>query len=257
MNERVLHALDLGMLGDWDGAKRSLEDVDDPIVPRLTALLTDQQRRERERAEVQAIARHELGNAISIAQANMEALVDGVLEPTPERLAAIRDAMITCGHLLQDLKKQSRPARDNAIHIAIFDLCDLIASQVGLVGPIAQAKNVAIEYEPCRRGPGAIRHFRGDPDRVALIMRDVLLGAIRYTPPGGRVEVSCARPNGEVELSISTGHTRNGETLGFSLASKLLEVVGSQAAIHADHPHHTTFALHLPVLAVEPAARNS
>src|SRR5690348_12571812 len=63
VRERVLHALDLGMLGDWDGAKRSLENLDDPIVPRLTALLTDQQRRERERAEVQAVARHELGNA--------------------------------------------------------------------------------------------------------------------------------------------------------------------------------------------------
>jgi signal transduction histidine kinase len=245
------------MLGDWDAAKRSLEDVDDPIVPRLTALFTDQQRRERERAEVQAIARHELGNAISIAQANMEALVDGVLEPTPDRLASIRDAMIACGHLLQDLKKQSRPVRDNAVHIAVFDLCDLIASQVGLVGSIAQAKSVAVEFESCRRVAGAVREFRGDPDRVALIIRDVLLGAIRYTPPGGRIEISCARPNGEVELSISTGLTHNGETLGFSLASKLLEVIGSQAAIHAEHPHHTTFALRLPVLAVASTSVNS
>lgn len=249
MRERVLHALDLGMLGDWDGAKRSLENLDDPIVPRLTALLTDQQRREHERAEVQAIARHELGNAISIAQANMEALVDGVLEATPERLAGIRDAMITCGLLLEDLKKQYREHRDNHVRIAVFDICELIAAQVSLVTGIAESKNVHIRYEPCGLRLQTCGQYRGDPDRVALIVRDVLLGAVRYTPPAGVIDISCVRPNGEIELSISTGQAaRDGETLGFSLVSKLLDALGGQARIITEHPRSTTFVLHLPAI---------
>jgi len=97
MQERVLHALDLGMLGDWEGAKRSLEQFDDPLVSRLLALITDQQRLEKERAETLAVARHELGNALSIAQANVEAMLDGLLEATPDRLAGIRDALQSCG----------------------------------------------------------------------------------------------------------------------------------------------------------------
>lgn len=250
MRERVLHALDLGMLGDWDGAKRSLENLDDPIVPRLTALLTDQQRRERERAEVQAVARHELGNAISIAQANMEALVDGVLDPTPERLAGIRDAMITCGLLLEDLKKQSRPMRDNHVRIEIFDVCELISSQVDLVTGIAETKNVRVHYEPCALHLAACNQYRGDPDRVALIVRDVLLAAVRYTPPGGEIEISCIRPNGEIELSIAAGSSKNGETLGFSLASKLLEALGGKASILTEHPASTTFVLRLPAIPI-------
>lgn len=249
MRERVLHALDLGMLGDWDGAKRSLENLDDPIVPRLTALLTQQQRRERERAEVQAVARHELGNAISIAQANMEALVDGVLEPTPERLAGIRDAMITCGLLLEDLKKQSRAHRDNHVRIAVFDICDLIASQVSLVTSIAESKSVHIRYEPCGLRLESCTEYRGDPDRVALIVRDVLLGAVRYTPPNGLIDISCIRPNGEIELSISTAaQSHNSEAIGFSLASKLLDALGGQARIIAEHPRSTTFVLRLPAI---------
>ena len=248
MRERVLHALDLGMLGDWDGAKRSLEDLEDPIVPRLTALLTDQQRRERERAEMQAVVRHELGNAISIAQANMEALVDGVLEPTPERLAGIRDAMITCGMLLEDLKKQYRTPRDNHVRIAVFDICELISSQVSLISGIAESKNVHVRYEPCRLHLGACTQYRGDPDRVALIVRDALLASVRYTPPGGVIEISCVRPDGEIELAVSTAGERNGETLGFSLVSKLLESLGGQARILTEHPRTTTFVLHLPAI---------
>ncbi|HET9096073.1 MAG TPA: hypothetical protein VFN37_05400 [Candidatus Baltobacteraceae bacterium] len=248
MRERVLHALDLGMLGDWDGAKRSLEDLEDPIVPRLTALLTDQQRRERERAEMQAVVRHELGNAISIAQANMEALVDGVLEPTPERLAGIRDAMITCGMLLEDLKKQCRTPRDNHVRIAVFDICELISSQVSLVSGIAESKNVRVHYEPCRLHLETCTQYRGDPDRVALIVRDALLASVRYTPPGGAIDISCMRPDGEIELAVSTVGERNGETLGFSLVSKLLESLGGQARILTDHPRSTTFVLHLPAI---------
>lgn len=250
MRERVLHALDLGMLGDWDGAKRSLENLEDPIVPRLSALLTDQQRRERERAEMQAIARHELGNAISIAQANMEALVDGVLDPTPERLAGIRDAMIACGILLEDLKKQYRAPRDNHMRIAVFDLGKIIAAQVSLISSIAETKNVTIRYEPGSANREQCGHYRGDPDRIAFIVRDVLLGAVRYTPPGGIIEIGAVRPEVEIELTISNGVERNGETLGFSVSSKLLEAIGGQARILTEDPRTTTFVLHLPAIPV-------
>ncbi|HKU66240.1 MAG TPA: hypothetical protein VJP85_00535 [Candidatus Baltobacteraceae bacterium] len=250
MRERVLHALDLGMLGDWDGAKRSLEDVDDPIVPRLTALLTDQQRRERERAEMQAVARHELGNAISIAQANMEALVDGVLEPTQERLARIRDAMSACGALLENLRKRGRPIRDGRVRSAVFDLCELISSQIDLVSGIAQAKNVGVHFEGGGPHAEACADYRGDPDYVALAVRDVLLAAVRYAPPGGEIRIGSVRPNGEVDLCISTGFANDGETLGFSLSSKLLEALGGQTAIVTETPGSATFVLRLPAIPI-------
>jgi signal transduction histidine kinase len=247
MRERVLHALDLGMLGDWDGAKRSLETLDDPIVPRLTALFTDQQRRERERAEVQAVVRHELGNAISIAQATMEALVDGVLEPTSERLESIRDAMIACGVLLEDLKKECRTQRERHARNLLFDLGELIATQVSLVTGIAEAKNVRVRYEVAGLGPG---RYRGDPDRVALVVRDVLLAAIRYTPPQGIIELKCVRPTGGVELSIATGDGARGETPSFSLVTKLLDSIGVQTHVVTEQGRSTTFLLHLPAISL-------
>src|SRR5581483_2185803 len=104
MREHVLHALDLAMLGDWEGAKRRLLDVDDPIAPRLSALFTAQQILESERTEARALARHELGNAISIAQITVEGMMDGVLPATPERLENVRTALRAAAALLSDLK---------------------------------------------------------------------------------------------------------------------------------------------------------
>jgi signal transduction histidine kinase len=252
MRERVLHALDLGVLGDWDGAKRTLEDVDDPIVPRLTALLTEQQRREQERAELQAVARHELGNAISIAQANVEALVDGVLEPTSERLSQIRDAMVTCGMLLDDLKKQNRRLRNTHVRTDVFDVYDVITAQVNLLRRIAESKNVAIDYDAGKLRERAQGRYSGDPEHVALIMRDVLLGAVRYTPPGGRVTIEDLRPGGELTVSVAPNAAANGNgERGLALSSKFAEALDGHASVVMDGRENTTVLLLLPVAPVQ------
>jgi signal transduction histidine kinase len=246
MQQRLLHALDLGMLGDWDGAKRSLENLDDPLVARLAMFFTEQQRLQRQRADVQAVVRHELGNAIAIAQVNMEALVDGVLQPTPERLKSIRDAMIACGALLDDLKKEYRGERVTELRVAQFDMCDVIAAQIALVSGIAESKNVAVHNERCGRNLPACRQYTGDPERVALILRDILLGAVRYTPPGGSINIGCVQPDGEIELSVSADARQNGETLALSLGSKLLDSIGGHARVVAEHTDRTIFAVQLP-----------
>lgn len=44
--------------------------------------------------------RHDAGNALSAARASLEAIADGVLEPTPERLANIHRSLETARNLL-------------------------------------------------------------------------------------------------------------------------------------------------------------
>lgn len=47
--------------------------------------------------------RHEIGNALSIAQANLEGMLDGIVEPSLERLEGIRDALVTASQRLIEL----------------------------------------------------------------------------------------------------------------------------------------------------------
>ena len=44
-------------------------------------------------ARLDAPVRHEIENALAISQANIEAVFDGVMEPTPERLKHVQDAL--------------------------------------------------------------------------------------------------------------------------------------------------------------------
>ena len=45
--------------------------------------------------------RHELGNLLSIALANVEAMLDGIAPPTPERLESVADALRRACKLLK------------------------------------------------------------------------------------------------------------------------------------------------------------
>ncbi len=92
MHENILRALDLCTLKDWEGARRSLEGLSDPASCSLATLIKRQQQ-----------ARHELGNALSIAQVILEAMLDGVLEVTPERLRALLDSLHAAGNVARTL----------------------------------------------------------------------------------------------------------------------------------------------------------
>lgn len=234
MRQSVLHALDLGVLGDWEGAKRSLEHVHDPIVPRLLALFTEQQRRERQRAEAYAVARHRLGNSISIAQANIEALADGVLQPTGERLRAIRDALQTSGAMLDDLTAEQREGRPANRGSELLDVSEIIGAQVTLVASVAEEKNVRISRPVQCSGTAT---FAGDARAVARAIRHVLLSAVRYTPPGGAISVQWMREDAELLLTVS------GER--FSMLSKLVEAVGEHAYAISEGPAAATLAVTL------------
>jgi signal transduction histidine kinase len=247
VRERLLHALDLGMLGDWEAAKRTLENLDDPMVPRIMQLMTQQQRYERDRSEAQALARHELGNALSIAQANIEAMIDGVLEPSTDRLYGIRNALQTCGALLDDLKK-NYPARRQSDHrVDTFSICDLIETQIRLVSTIADSKNVSLSYGHDAHDRRCAE-YQGDPDQIGHIVRNTLMSAVRYTPPGGTIVVDYLDAHGEIQLSVR--HSQNGDSEGleFPPASKLLEALGSNARQTAESHASNTFVLKLPVL---------
>lgn len=248
MRERVLHALDLGMLGDWEGAKRSLENLEDPIVPRLTALMTEQQRRERDRAHAQALARHELGNALSIAQANVEAMIDGILQPTPERLTGIRDALQACGALLEDLKRELQPARASRADCDIFNLSELLAAQITFMANIAESKNVRLLYDGQTNGSAAAT-YRGDRERTAQLVRNLLLSAVRYTPPGGAISIDRLRPNGQIDFSVRNVPNGTSNDPGFSVVSKLLEALGDDARVTSLSPAENRFTIQLPAAA--------
>ncbi|HEY9085853.1 MAG TPA: hypothetical protein VIN40_07990 [Candidatus Tyrphobacter sp.] len=103
MNERVVRALDLAVEGNWQEAAELLGADGDPMATRLRSLLELQQYRVEKQSRALQGVRHEVGNMLTIAQANVEGMLDGVVEPTLERLEGIRDALQGASERLKEL----------------------------------------------------------------------------------------------------------------------------------------------------------
>ena len=80
--------------------------MDDALAIRLSSLFSNQQEFEYQSNRAQAVARHELGNLLSVAQANIEGMIDGILAPTPERLKAVHEALRSAAGFLEEMKRR-------------------------------------------------------------------------------------------------------------------------------------------------------
>lgn len=267
-HETILHALDLATIEQWEEAKSLLEPLVDPIAGRLFLLVSEAERKERARKRGISLMRHEIGNALSIAQANVEGMMDGVLDVTRSRFEGIHEALVTAGTLLDDMKRAPAEAPVPPVRIQRFNICALISAQYATIAGLASSKNVSVRYDPCGMNHAECRDFAGDPVRVAQVLRNVLINAVRYSRPGGAIELHCDKPGAHLALTVRDsgpgiapdeaarvfdegyrGKNASGEGsgIGLNVVANLLRALGGDARVVNEERHGATFMLTLPV----------
>jgi len=70
-------------------------EIDESLARQMQAAFEALQLRERERASAMSKARHDIGNALAIAQASLEAMLDGVAPITDARLNRLQQILST------------------------------------------------------------------------------------------------------------------------------------------------------------------
>jgi signal transduction histidine kinase len=102
--------------------------------------------------------------------------------------------------LIEDLLDMSRiTAGKVRLDVQVVELSDLIETSVETVRPTAEAKGIqlAVVLDPCA---GAVS---GDPGRLQQIIWNLLSNAIKFTPKHGQVQVTLARVDSHIEISVS------------------------------------------------------
>jgi CheY-like chemotaxis protein len=149
----------------------------------------------------------------------------------------------------------------------------VIKEAIEVVQPSVEAKNIALNlfFDP------DIKKINGDRDRLKQVFWNVLSNAVKFTPPGGRIDVSAFVNNGHVEIEISdsgkgiepeflpyiferfsqadSSYTRKAGGLGLGLAivSHLVEIHGGSVGVASEGlDRGASFTVRLPALAAEP-----
>jgi signal transduction histidine kinase len=116
---------------------------------------------------------------------------------TPERLDREQLHFLTTvarnsdrlNKLVDDLVEFMRMEGDGLVlNTEHTDLAALTAEAVGAIAPTAQRKRLALTL-----APAAPHHVEADAARIGQVIDNLLANAVKYTPAGGRVEVSVER----------------------------------------------------------------
>ena len=71
---------------------------------------------------------HEMRNQLAVAVANIEAFIDGKLEPTPRRLGAVLQALHELDALIDDVGGPAAVRMDNDPRVV--DICAIITNEI-------------------------------------------------------------------------------------------------------------------------------
>lgn len=164
----------------------------------MAAALQDQ---ERERQDLIANFAHELRTPLSNLQGYLQALRDGVMEPSPELFGSLDEEVQRLLRLSRSLDVLSQGSRPQGAGTPDVDLIEIVQAAVRLCRPALDASQLDLDL----RLPPGLR-VQADPDRLAQVVLNLLQNAGRYTPRGGRVRVA-AEGAGETALVsvVNTG----------------------------------------------------
>jgi PAS domain S-box-containing protein len=234
---------------------------------------------DRQKDEFLATLAHELRNPLAPICAAAELLRQAkTLEPELRAATTILERQAQhLRHLVDDLLDMSR----------------ITSGRIRLQPePIALAELLQGVIETLRQSSAAARHqitlapvttpvyVNGDRIRLAQIFANILHNAVKYTPPGGRIEMTLrtedrsavisVRDNGVgippemlqyvfkpfAQLDRSFEHSDGGVGIGLALAKKLIELHrGGIEARSAGRGKGTEFLIRLPLTAAAPAKR--
>ena len=163
---------------------------------------TDQQRR-----NLTADVAHELRTPLHIIQGNLEGVLDGVYEPTPEHISATLEETRLLGRLVNDLRTLSLaeggqlPLVWESVDVTevLADVATSFSGQAEAAGVELALTNNGVDVQSETKTLTII----ADIARLDQILGNLLVNALRHTPPGGKISLQ-ATPQAEgVRLIVS------------------------------------------------------
>jgi two-component system sensor histidine kinase BaeS len=155
-------------------------------------------RHEQLRRSLVADVAHELRTPIAVLQAEHEALLDGVTEPSPAQFGSLRDQVLRLARIVGDLQTLSE-ADAAALHLTVgrADLADIAASAADDLAGHFEAAGIVVTRQ---LAPAPVT---GDAGRLHQIATNLLTNALKFTPTGGSITIEAGSADDRVMLRVS------------------------------------------------------
>jgi two-component system sensor histidine kinase BaeS len=142
---------------------------------------------------------HELRTPVTIIQGTLEAILDGIYDPSNETIAPIYEETLHLGSLIDDLRDLAL-AEAGELRLAKEE-----TDIVELVRQVSETAGSSVEQSPTVHveSAGEIPELSLDRKRFRQVLANLLSNALIYTPVDGEIRVNVRRVDESVELSVS------------------------------------------------------
>jgi signal transduction histidine kinase len=132
------------------------------------------------RRQLTADVAHELRTPLTTIGTHIEAMMEGVWQPTPERLSSCYEEIERLGKLVRDLESLARVESDNLkLDKAPVSLLELANKTVRNFEAEIAEKGLTVSVV------GNCPEVLADRDRIQQVLINLLSNAVKYTPPAG------------------------------------------------------------------------
>jgi len=159
------------------------------LASAFNAMADGLQEATRQRRVLTADIAHELRTPLTSVRGFLEAIQDGVVEPSPAVITAIHEEVIVLARLMSDLQDLAlADAGALRIHRKAQSLGPILEAAVAAHILVAAGRKITLTCGPVASAP---REVLVDALRVGQVLRNLILNALLHTPEGGTVNLAC------------------------------------------------------------------
>jgi len=205
---------------------------------------------------------HEMRTPLTVIQGNLEGMLDGVYPADEAKLRGVLDETVLLSRIIEDLRTLA-VAESGTLQLKRqpTDLEALIHEAAGAFQAQAGSKGVNLTVDAAPNTSA----INVDHGRILQVLTNLISNALRYTPAGGTVRVSCAPADSMVVVEVQdTGpgiapedlpHVferfyrsadSGGMGLGLAIAKHLVEAHGGTLTAASGPGRGTTMRMALP-----------
>jgi signal transduction histidine kinase len=239
------------------------------VAESFNQMAADLEQQEQVRRQMVADVAHELRTPLTVMNSNLEAMLDGLLQPTPTELGELHDETQRLIRMIEDLRLLSLVdagrLQIRKEQVDVFAIIDMVISRMT---PLAQAHGVKL-VPPMPVVPLVVH---GDADKLQQALGNLVDNGLRHTPARGKVLVTAVQENKLVHISVtdtgpgipadelphlfdrfwrgdkSRSRHSGGSGLGLSIVQQIVELHGGSITAVSPDGMGATFTISLPLV---------
>ncbi|OPJ55738.1 sensor histidine kinase [Clostridium oryzae] len=207
---------------------------------------------------------HEIRTPLNVLENNFEAMIDGVVPVTKEKLIYLNEEVIRFGKLLNNLNTLKEfEDQSMKMNFKMVDLAKLAAEICSDFQMEAESKNIDMGFTAAK---GYKYIVRGDEDKLRQVFINLLSNAIKFTQPGGEVAVKLYLDSKNVNVEVTDNgigisnedlpfiferlyrgdksrHKSEGNGIGLTIVKNILDLHNAEIDVDSEYGRGTSFKI--------------